>query len=126
MFRVMLAAGTALMMAGTAFAEGSAADGEKVFRRCKACHAVGDDAKNKVGPVLNGIMGAAVGQNPDFRYSSGMQAAAENGVVWDDETLGAFLKRPRNVIDGTSMSFGGLRKDKDIENIIAYLHQFTE
>ncbi|WP_425040467.1 c-type cytochrome [Primorskyibacter sp. S187A] len=105
-------------------AEGDPAKGEKVFRKCKACHAVGDGAKNKVGPHLNGIVGQAAGANPDFKYSDSLKASAADGLVWDDATLGAFLAKPKDVVAKTKMSFPGLKKDADIANVIAYLATF--
>lgn len=112
------------VMALPVFAAGDAAKGEKIFRKCKACHAVGEDAKNKVGPVLTGIIGAPAAQNPDFKYSSAMIEAGEGGLVWDTEALNIFLTKPKDLVDGTKMSFAGLRKESDIENIIAYLETF--
>lgn len=108
-------------LAAPAFAEGDAAKGKKIFNKCKACHAVGDGAKNKVGPVLTGIVDSPAGLNPDFKYSATLIEAAEAGLVWDTESLSAFLTNPKDFMDGTKMSFAGLRKESDIENIIAYL-----
>lgn len=112
------------LLAFPAFAEGDPAKGERVFKKCKSCHAIGDGAKNKVGPALNGIVGAAAGQNPDFKYSAALLAKAEGGLVWDEESLAAYLAKPRDFIDGTKMSFAGLRKDEDIANVIAYMAAF--
>lgn len=122
--KLILATAMLGVLALPALAEGDAAAGEKVFNKCKACHAVGDGAKNKVGPVLNGIVGTAAAQNPDFKYSDAMAEKAAEGLVWDDATLAAYLKKPKDVVPGTKMSFAGLRKDADVENVIAYLHQF--
>ncbi len=102
------------------------AAGETVFGKCKACHQVGDDARNRTGPVLNGIIGSQAGQNPDFRYSNPMQAAAEDGLVWTTEELTAFLENPRSYMRGTRMTFAGLRKPEDIEAVLAYLSTFAE
>ena len=107
-----------------ALADDDAAEGEKVFRKCKACHAVGEGAKNRVGPMLNGIVDNPAGQNPDFKYSSGLSAAAADGLVWDEEALETFLTKPRDFIDGTKMSFAGLKDEDDIEDVIAYLRTF--
>lgn len=126
MLRMFITASVAAFVAGASYAEGSVEDGEKVFRRCKSCHAVGEDAANKIGPVLNNIVDNPAGQNPDFRYSDGLVAAAGEGLVWDEETLAQFLARPRDVIARTTMSFGGLRKEEDIANVIAYLRSFSE
>ncbi len=112
------------VMTAPAFAEGDAKKGEKVFNKCKACHAVGDDAKNKVGPVLNGVIGAEFGHVEDFKYSKALLEKKEEGLVWDEETLTAYLTKPKEVIPGGSMSFAGLRKEADIENVLAFLAQY--
>ncbi|MCL4130947.1 UNVERIFIED_CONTAM: hypothetical protein GTU68_025033 [Idotea baltica] len=122
---ILSTAAVLVALTGSAFAEGDADKGEKVFKKCKACHAVGDDAKNKVGPVLNGIVGAPAGANPDFKYSDALSEMAAEGLVWDDESLTEFLTKPKNFIKGTKMSFAGLRKEADTENVIAYLSTFN-
>jgi len=101
------------------------AEGEKVFRKCKACHQVGDDARNRVGPILNGVVGAAAGHIEDFKYSKALMKRAEEGLVWNDETLAGFLAAPRKYLKGTKMSFAGLRKDDEIEAVIAYLYSVS-
>ncbi len=111
-------------LAAPAFAEGDAEKGEKVFKKCKACHDLGPDAKNKVGPELNGIVGSPAMHNPDFSYSDALKEAAEGGLVWDEESLAQFLTKPKDFMKGTKMSFAGLRKEADIENVIAYLKTF--
>jgi cytochrome c len=115
-----------LIPMASASAEGDAAKGEKVFRKCKACHAVGEGAKNKVGPHLNDIIGRAAGTAEGFKYSKAMKAAGEGGIVWDDESLAAYLEKPRDYIKGNRMSFAGLRKEADRANVIAYLKTFSE
>lgn len=102
------------------------AQGEKVFRKCKACHQVGEKAKNRVGPHLNGIVGRAAGSVDGFRYSTPLLERAEQGLVWTPEELTAFLASPKKYLKGTKMSFNGLRKDADLEAINAYLSTFTE
>lgn len=119
-----LATVLALALATPALADGDAAKGEKVFRKCQACHAVGEGAKNKVGPALNGIVGAPAGQVEGFKYSNSMIEHAEDGLVWDKETLAAYLTKPKDVVPKTKMSFAGLRKEDDVANIIAYLETF--
>jgi len=101
-------------------------DGEKVFRKCKACHQVGEGAKNKAGPVLNGIIGRTFGSVEDFKYSKAFMAANEEGRVWDAEELAGFLKKPKAYMKGTKMSFAGLRKDDDIVAVTEYLGTFSE
>jgi cytochrome c len=110
--------------AGSALAEGDAAAGEKVFKKCKSCHAVGEGAKKKVGPVLNGIVGAAAAASEEFKYSKAMTAAAEAGLVWTEEELDAFLMKPKKYMPGTKMSMAGLKKEADRANVIAYLKTF--
>jgi cytochrome c len=114
----------ALAISTAAFADGDAAAGEKVFKKCKACHAVGEGAKNKIGPALNGIVGTPAGQAEGYKYSKSMIETAEGGLVWDEETLTAYLAKPKNIVPKTKMSFAGLRKDKDVADVIAYLKTF--
>ena len=114
----------ATLAATPVFAEGDAAAGEKVFNKCKACHAVGEDAKNKSGPMLNGIVGATAGAVEGFKYSKAIMAKAEEGLVWDEESLAAFLEKPRKYIPKTKMAFAGLKKEEDRANVIAYLAQY--
>lgn len=103
--------------------DGDAEAGAKVFRKCKACHAVGPDAKNKVGPGLNAIVGAEAGQVEGFKYSDAFMAKVGDGLTWDAEALDAFLAKPRDYIPGTKMTFPGLRKPEERANVIAYLAQ---
>jgi cytochrome c len=100
------------------------AKGAKVFKKCKACHKVGEGAKNSTGPILNGIFGATAGMVEGFKYSKPMLAAGEDGLVWDEEALAAFLTKPRKFMKGTKMSFAGLRKERDIEAVVNYLRSF--
>ncbi|WP_150523119.1 c-type cytochrome [Roseibium sediminis] len=113
-----------LFIVTPSLADGDAAAGEKVFAKCKACHAVGPDAKNKVGPLLNGIVGAPAGKVEGFKYSASLTELGEGGLVWDEETLGAFLRKPKDVVPKTKMSFAGIRKDDDVANVISYLKTF--
>ncbi|WP_167648839.1 c-type cytochrome [Mameliella alba] len=99
------------------------AAGEKVFNKCKACHQIGDGAKDRVGPQLNGIVGREIGSVEGFKYSNTM--GSMDGA-WDAETLAAFLADPRGTVKGTKMAFAGLRKDSDVEALIAYLSSFSQ
>ncbi|MBS9718119.1 c-type cytochrome [Pseudohalocynthiibacter aestuariivivens] len=103
-----------------------AAAGETVFRKCRACHQVGEGASNRVGPHLNAIIGRSVGSVEGFRYSSAMQDAGGGGLVWSEESLGEFLTNPRDFLAGTKMSFAGLRDEGDVAAIIAYLGSMSE
>lgn len=98
------------------------AKGEKVFKKCSACHSLGEGAKNKVGPQLNGIVGKAAGEIDGFKYSKAMQ---ESGLVWDEPTLIEYLRKPKNLVKGTKMAFAGLKKDDDIMNVIALLNSYA-
>lgn len=108
-----------------ALADGDAAAGEKVFKKCQACHVV-DEAENKVGPHLVNVFGRTAGGIEDFKYSKAMAKAGEEGLVWNDETMAEYLAAPRKYIKGTKMSFAGLKKEEDVADIIAYLKQFSE
>ncbi|MFZ7093251.1 c-type cytochrome [Primorskyibacter sp. 2E233] len=99
------------------------AAGENVFKKCKACHQVGEGAKNRTGPVLNGVFGREIGGVEGFRYSGTM---AEMGGVWDEESLHAFLSNPRDYVKGTKMSFAGLKKDEDLAAITEFLKSVSQ
>lgn len=111
-------------------AEPAAADpalvaaGEKVFKKCAACHKLGEGAKNGTGPVLNGIVGHAAGVVDGFKYSKPLADMAAGGLVWDDAALQAFLENPKGFMKGTKMSFAGLKKPEDRAAVIAYLSTF--
>ncbi|HMA15568.1 MAG TPA: c-type cytochrome [Kiloniellaceae bacterium] len=123
---IATAAGLALALsAAPALAEGDAASGEKIFKRCAACHAVGDEAKHKVGPHLNEVVGRAAGGAEGFKYSKAMAEAGAAGTVWSDETLDAYLADPKGYIKGNRMSFAGLRKEDERADVIAYLKSFS-
>jgi len=98
-----------------------AAAGEKVFRKCAACHVVGEGAKNRVGPQLNDLFGRIAGSIENFKYSNAM---ADSGIVWDEETLADYLQNPRGYLKGTKMAFAGLKKDEEVADILAYLKTF--
>ena len=112
-----IAMSAALMVAAPAGA-GDIKAGEKVFKKCKACH-YADREKHKTGPHLVNIMGRAAGGLEDYKkYSKAMKAS---GIVWDETTLADYLRAPKKYVKGTKMAFAGLKKDADIENVIAYL-----
>ncbi len=113
------------MILEAALAGGDAAAGEKVFKKCKACHTIGEDAKTRTGPPLNDMIGAEIGNFEDFRYSKGMVALSEEDAVWTIENLNAFFTKPRDFVAKTKMSFAGLKSEDDRANLIAYLATFT-
>jgi cytochrome c len=112
------------LQAGASHAQDAAA-GEKVFAKCKACH-VADEAKNKVGPSLLGIIGRTAGTAEGFKYSPAMADAGKGGLIWDEAKLTEYLKAPKALVKGTKMAFAGLKEDADILNLIAYLKQFPK
>ena len=97
--------------------DGDVKAGKRVFRKCKACHTV-KEGKNGAGPSLFNIVQASAGQAEGFKYS---KALSEAGLVWNTETLTAFLSNPKKFVPGNRMAFPGLKKDEDIANVIAYL-----
>ncbi|MDZ7926525.1 MAG: cytochrome c family protein [Agrobacterium sp.] len=104
-----------------ALAEGDVVKGEAAFKRCSACHAIGEGAKNKVGPQLNGIFGRAAGGAPDYNYSNAMKKAGEEGLVWTPEELRDFLTAPKKKIPGNKMALAGISKPEELDNLIAYI-----
>jgi len=115
-------AGVVLLGSHAALAAGDAAAGEKVFRKCKACHSV-EAGKNKVGPTLHGVFGRSAGTVEGFKYSDAMM---ESGIVWDEETLDTYLANPKKSVPGTRMAFPGLKKEEDRVNVITYLQEATQ
>ncbi|WEK50669.1 MAG: cytochrome c family protein [Candidatus Kaistia colombiensis] len=104
-----------------ALADGDAAQGEKVFLKCRACHQIGETAKNAVGPELNGLFGRKTGSVPGYSYSA---ANKNSGIVWDETVFREYIQNPKAKIPGTKMTFPGLKNQTDIDNVIAYLKQF--
>lgn len=119
--RLLLTLGLLLMSAVTAVA-GDPAAGEQVFKkRCLVCHGVGEGARNKVGPVLNGLFGRPAGSVPGYNYSS---ANKQSGIVWDETVFATYIRDPRGTVPGTKMTFAGLKSDRDIADLVAYLRRF--
>ena len=110
------------MSGSQAFASGDVAAGEKVFKKCKACHVVKKE-QNRTGPHLVNLMGRTAGSVEGFKkYSKVMKSS---GIVWNEETLDGYLKAPKKYLKGTRMAFAGLKKDADRANVIAYLKTFS-
>ena len=110
----------------TASISGDPEAGKSVFRKCQACHAVGPDAKNKIGPALNGIVGEKIALVEGYSFSSALQGYAKDHPTWTPEELSQWLAGPSKLVPGTKMSFPGLNKPEDIANVIAYLNTFGE
>lgn len=125
MLRTVLVVAALTLGMGTAMAAGDPVAGEAVFKKCASCHAAGEGAKNKVGPVLNGVFGRTAGTAEGYKYSQAMIDAGAGGLVWTPETLHEFLIKPRDFVKGTKMSFPGLPNPEDEDNVIAYLMTFS-
>jgi cytochrome c len=110
-----------LATAGAAQAQGDAAKGERVFAKCKACHNASEE-KNKIGPHLVGVFGRPAGSVEGFRYSDAIKNA---NITWDDQTLAQYVADPRGFIPGNRMAFVGLKKEDEIADLLAYLHEAT-
>ena len=114
------------MCASIGFASAQdAALGGAVFAKCKTCHAVGPDAKNQVGPHLNGIVGRPAGSAEGYKYSTAMATKGAEGLVWDEATLVPYLADPKGVVKGTKMAFAGLKTPDVVSNLIAYRATFA-
>tara|TARA_B100000767_G_C19480164_1_gene415846 strand:+ start:51 stop:590 length:540 start_codon:yes stop_codon:yes gene_type:complete len=108
---------TALMAMGDVTA------GEKIFKKCAACHSIVKGGKNKIGPALYNVVGRKVGEIANYKYS---KALAAYNKEWNFEELNGFLKKPSKYIKGTKMAYAGLRKEKDRASIIKYLNQNSD
>jgi cytochrome c len=95
--------------------------GEKVFVVCRACHQVGPNAKNAVGPVLNGLFGRKAGSVEGYNYS---EANKKSGIAWSEEEFTKYIQDPKGVVPGTKMTFAGIKDPQKIKDLIAYLHTF--
>jgi cytochrome c len=106
-------------------AAGDLTKGEKIFKKCAACHSV-EPGKKKIGPSLHGVIGRTAGTADGYGYSKAMAAYGGSGVVWGEDTLEVYLEAPRSVVKGTKMAFPGLKMAADRADVIAYLKQFSE
>jgi cytochrome c len=114
MFGVLSSVGTALAQ------NGDAAKGERVFGQCKTCHTVDKGGKNGVGPNLAGVFGRKAGTVDGFKYSEAMTGS---GIVWDDRTLAEYLKDPKGRMPGNKMAFIGIKRNDQLDDLIAYLQK---
>ena len=109
-------------VASVAFADDvDLAAGKTSFNKCLACHAIGEGAKNKVGPVLNGLDGRKSGTAADYNYSD---ANKNSGITWNEAVFKEYIKDPKAKIPGTKMAFTGIKSEHEIDNLWAYVAQF--
>ena len=118
--KLSIAAAMVTLSTGLAFAQDLAA-GATAFKKCAICHEIGEIAKNKVGPELNGIDGRASGSAPGYNYSD---ANKKSGITWNEATFLEYIKDPRAKIPGTKMIFAGIKNETEAKNLWAYLKQF--
>lgn len=119
--KIVLASIAALLLTATAASAQDVAAGEKSFLKCKACHQIGEGAKNAVGPILNGLIGRKSGSIEGYSYS---EANKNSGITWDEATFREYIKNPKAKIPGTKMIFAGIPQDAEIDNLVAYIKQF--
>lgn len=120
MRRLVFVALLAVAGAGQASAQDAAA-GEKVFGVCKACHQIGENAKNVVGPILNGVIGRKAGSVAGYSYSD---ANKNSGITWDEATFREYIKDPKAKVPGTKMIYAGLKDEQKTSDLIAFLKQY--
>ena len=108
--------------AGTALAQDVAA-GETSFRKCAPCHSIGPDAANKVGPLLNGLDGRKSGTVAEFNYSDANKAS---GITWSEAVFKEYIKDPRAKVPGTKMVFAGIKSEREVGDLWAYVSQFDK
>ncbi len=97
------------------------AAGEQSFKKCLPCHAIGEGATNKVGPVLNGLDGRKAGTVADYNYSD---ANKNSGITWNEASFREYIQNPMAKVPGTKMAFPGIKSQNEIANLWAYLKQF--
>ena len=117
---------TAVLFFGIAAAPAlgqDAAAGSRVFNQCRACHTIEDGGPNRVGPNLYGVVGRKAGANDGFRYSANMKELGEQGHVWTEEHLRAYLTNPKSVVPRGTMAFAGVRNPQQLNDLLAYLKQ---
>jgi len=118
----------AVCAAGVTFAseQGDPEKGAKLFKKCTACHQVGEGAKNRVGPQLNGVFGRTAGKVEGFKYSASMLRAGDDGLVWTTEKLDAYIENPKSLVSKTRMNFRGMKDAGERLDLIAYLRGFSD
>lgn len=132
-WKILALAPVLALGATAAFADGDAEKGEKTFKKCKACHKIGEGAKNGTGPLLNNVVGRVAGTVDGFKYSPSLVAAGEAGLIWSEETIAAYIEDPKGYLqtylDDTAakskMTFK-LKKESDRADVAAYVATFSD
>lgn len=117
----IIAAALMAAFASPVFADGDAANGEKAFRKCAACHTATEDGPSRIGPNLFDIVNRPTAEAEGFAYSDPMAALGEEGHIWSAEELDKFLEDPKGMVPGTKMAFPGVKKPEERADLIAYL-----
>lgn len=121
-FQSIITLGLTLVTSYSFAQEIDIANAEKVFKKCAVCHVLKNDGTfKKLGPPLQDLAGRKAGTVEKYKYSSALKRAGEEGLIWNKETLSIFLKAPRKMIGKTKMSFSGLKKEQERDNLIAWL-----
>ena len=121
MRRLLVVTALAMIASATDARAQDVAAGEKVYAVCKTCHQIGPNAKNAIGPVLNGVIGRAAGTYSGYAYSA---ANKGSGLTWDEPTFRAYIKDPKAKVPGTKMIFAGIKDEQKITDLIAFLNQY--
>ena len=121
MRKAVLAVAAMLSAVAVPVSAQDASKGETIFKRCRACHAIGPAAKNKAGPALTGIVGKKAASVPGFNYSDAMQEAAGRGLTWTEAELAKFLEAPDVAIPNNVMAFPGIKNPADLKDLVAFL-----
>ena len=118
--RTVVVAAACFALSVGAYAQ-DAENGADIFKKCRACHQIGENAKNAVGPRLNGLFGRKAGSIEGFSYSEANKAS---GVVWDEKVFAKYIADPKSAMPGNKMAFVGIKDEKDVADLIVYLKMF--
>jgi cytochrome c len=121
--KALIVAGAVIVASSGSVLAQDLAAGENSFKKCLPCHSVGADAKNKVGPLLNGLEGRKSGTIEGYNYT---EANKNSGITWDETVFADYIKDPRAKIPGTKMVFAGIKSENEIKSLWAYLKQFDD
>ena len=111
--------------AGAADLTGDPVAGEEIYQECSGCHLIGRDAYDTIGPHLNGLFGRRAGSHEDFEYSDGLLRMGRDGLVWNFETLDAYIENPLALVSGTRMGYAGLEDPEDRADLMAFLRLYS-